>query len=141
MEFTLEPLTITKDLILKHVSEETLMEHYLGLPVRKGLFISPIRQDTRPTAAFFRNKNTGRLLFKDFGSDFCGDFVSVVMYKFSCSYGKALRIIANDFGIIKASSLKVNPPLIEYTNAKLEESSEANIQVEIKDFSEEELKW
>ena len=55
MVFTLEPINITKELILSKVSEETLMEHYLGIPVKKGLFKSPLRQDSKPTCAFYRN--------------------------------------------------------------------------------------
>lgn len=141
MEFVLEPLTITKELILNRVSEETLMEHYLGVPVRKGLVISPLRKDTRPTASFYRSKTSGRLIFKDFGSNFSGDFVSVVMCKFNCSYGKALQIIANDFGIIRSKNLVINKPLIEYSNTKFEDTSECVIQVEIKEFDQYELDW
>ena len=138
MEYTLQPITATKELILSHVPEETLMEHYLGLPVRKGLFKSPLRQDNKPTCAFYRNKK-GTLIFKDFRGCFQGDFVSVVMYKFSCSYRTALNIIANDFGIIKRPKLNVNPPLIKYTNAKFDDTQTAIIQVEIKDFEQYEL--
>lgn len=65
MVFTLEPINITKELILSKVSEETLMEHYLGIPVKKGLFKSPLRQDSKPTCAFYRNRK-GDLIFKDF---------------------------------------------------------------------------
>lgn len=117
------------------------MEHYLGVPVRKGLFISPLRNDRRPTASFYRSNKTGRLIFKDFGTDFSGDFITVVMYKFSCSYGKALQIIANDFGIISNKHLTVNQPLIKYSNTKFEETSDAQIQVEIKPFEQYELDW
>lgn len=73
--------------------------------------------------------------------DFSGNFISVVMYKFSCSYSKALTIIANDFGIIKKPNLQVNPPLIKYTNTEFKETQEAVIQVEIKDFEDYELRW
>lgn len=45
MQFTLGPTTVTKELILNSVSEETLMEHYLGVPVKKGLLKSPLRQE------------------------------------------------------------------------------------------------
>ena len=40
--FNLEPSEqkITKELLLSRASEETYMEHYLGIPVKKGLFIS-----------------------------------------------------------------------------------------------------
>lgn len=140
MKFTLQPLKVTKEVILNNVSEETLMEHYLGIPVRKGLFRSPLRQDNKPTCAFYRNKK-GDLIFKDFRGDFSGNFISVVMYKFQCSYGKALNIIANDFGIVSRPKLQVNPPLIKYTNTPFKETQEAIIQVEIKEFDQYELDW
>lgn len=141
MEFVLEPITITKELILNRVSEEKLMEHYLGVPVKKGLLKSPLRKDNRPTCAFYRSKRSGRLIFKDFAGFFAGDFVSVVMYKFNCSYGKALQIIANDFGIIQNKNLQVNEPLIKYSNTKFEDTTDAIIQAEIKDFEQYELDW
>lgn len=138
MQFALGPITVTKELILNSVSEETLMEHYLGVPVKKGLLKSPLRQDNKPTCAFYRNKK-GDLIFKDFRGDFSGNFISVVMYKFQCSYGKALNIIANDFGIVSRPKLQINPPLIKYTNKKFEETQEAIIQIEVKDFEQYEL--
>lgn len=117
------------------------MEHYLGAPVRKGLLKSPLRNDNKPTCAFYRSKKSGRLIFKDFAGFFIGDFVSVVMYKFNCSYAKALQIIANDFGIIHNKNLTVNKPLIKYSNTKFEDTIDAVIQVEIKDFEPYELDW
>lgn len=141
MEFVLEPINITRELILSKVSEETLMEHYTGVPCKKGLFVSKLRRDSRPTCAFYRSNKTGRLIYKDFGDDFAGDYVSVVMYKYSCSYYKALHIIANDFGIITSKHLTKNKPLIEYSNTKFEITNDASIQVEIKDFEQYELDW
>lgn len=116
------------------------MEHYLGVPVSKGLFKSPLRQDRHPTCAFYRNKR-GDLIMKDFGSNFCGNFISVVIEKFQCSYSRALRIIANDFGIIHDSNIVVNKPKLEYTGNKLQETKQAVIQVEIRDFQQYELDW
>lgn len=66
MEFVLEPINITRELILSRVSEETLMEHYAGVPCKKGLFRSPLRNDKNPTCVFFRHPKTGKLLLKDF---------------------------------------------------------------------------
>lgn len=141
MEFVLEPTEVTKELILKKVPEENIMEFYLGVPVKKGLFRSPLRHDRHETCAFYRSPKTGRLVYKDFGSDHAGDFVSVVMYKFNCSYYQALRIIANDFDIITRKDLVKNKPKIEFTNTRFEETGDAIIQVEIKEFSDKELKW
>ena len=140
MVFTLEPINITKELILSKVSEETLMEHYLGIPVKKGLFKSPLRQDSKPTCAFYRNRK-GDLIFKDFRGDFYGNFISVVMYKFDCPYGKALQIIANDFGIVSRKNLTINKPLIKYTNQKFNDTTQAVIQIEDKSWEDYELEW
>ena len=117
------------------------MEHYAGAPCKKGLFVSKLRRDVRPTCAYYRSNKSGRLIYKDFGDNFAGDFVSVVMYKFNCSYYKALQIIANDFGIITSKHLTKNKALIEYSNTKFEITKDAAIQVEIKDFEQYELDW
>ena len=89
---------ITKELLLSKHSQETYMEYYLEIPVTSGLHRSTLRVDNSPTCAFFRNK-AGDLIFKDFSGQFYGNFISVVMFKYNCSYYKALQIIANDFGI------------------------------------------
>lgn len=117
------------------------MEHYLGVPVKKGLLKSPLRHDARPTCAFYRNKKTGRLIFKDFSGAFAGDCVSVVMYKYNCTYMKALQIMANDFGIISNKHLEKHKPLIKYTNTKFEETTDAIIRAEIKNFEQYEYDW
>lgn len=116
------------------------MEHYLGITPKKGLFRSPLRKDINATCSFYRNKK-GDLIFKDWSGCFCGNFISVVMYKFQCSYSKALQIIANDFGIISKKNLTVNKPLIEYSYHTFKETTDAKIQIELKEFDEYELNW
>ena len=131
---------ITKELLLSKYTQETFFEHYLGIPVKKGLFCSPsiIRVDNKPTCAFYKNKQ-GILKYKDFaGPTF--DFVGAVMQIYDCSYYKALRIIANDFGYITTDTPK-NLPKIPYTGFELKETEKAKIQVEIQEFSKKELSW
>ena len=141
MEITFEPIVITKELILSRIPEERILTHYLGLPIKKGLFVSPLRQDKRPTCAFYRSRTNNRIMFKDFGTGFCGDFVSIVMCKFNCSYYKALQIIANDFGIIKRQDLKINKPKMQYDGSQFEDTGSAVIQVEIREWQQYELDW
>lgn len=132
---------ITKELLLSKYSQETFFEHYLGVPVKKGLFKSPsiIRTDNNPTCSFYKDKK-GNLKYKDFaGPTF--DFVGCVMYIFNCSYYKALRIIANDFGFIEIEKVEKNPPKMEYTGHELKQTDKAKIEVEIKEFSQRELNW
>lgn len=142
MELTLditEP-QITKKLLLEKHSEETYMEYYLGIPVKKGLFCSVLRKDKTPTCSFFRNKS-GDLIYKDFSGHFYGNFISVVMYKFDCSYYMALQIIANDFGIIDRPKLKKNPKPIKDSETVFKDTGPSRIQIEAQPFTDEDLKW
>lgn len=139
MNLSFEP-KLTKELILSKFSEEQLMEYYLNIPVKKGLVRSPLREDKRPTCSFFRN-NKGTLMFKDFATGQCLDVFSIVQQTFRCNYFEALRIIANDFGIIQSKTLQKNPGKINENPIKIEDKEISKIQVEIQDFTELELKW
>lgn len=139
MKFEFEP-NITKDYLLSRANQETYLEYYLNIPVKKGLFKSPLRDDKSPTCAFYRN-NKGDIIFKDFSGHFSGNFIRVVMYKYDCSYHKALRIIANDFGYIKCPKIKKNDKPVEIKEATFKDCGEAIIQIEAQDFTELELDW
>lgn len=134
-DYTFEP-KITKEFLLSKNNEETYMSYYLGIPVKKGLFKSPLRSDNHVTCSFFRGKS-GNLYFKDFASGQCLTFEGVVMEKYNCNYPTALKIIANDFGLTKnktsKKAIKIQP--------KYEEEKQTFIQVEVKNFSDAELKW
>lgn len=138
LDFGLEP-DITKSYLLSKYSEETYMEYYLGIPVKKGLHKSPLRNDSTPTCSFYRNKS-GELIFKDFRGDFYGNFINVVMYKYNCTYYKALQIIAQDFQLVKSTSDKPKAKPVESTN-KFVDTGPAMIQIEMQDFTKSELEW
>lgn len=134
----LEP-KITKEFLLSKNSEETYMSTYLRVPIKRGLFCSPLRRDNRPTCSFCHSKK-GELMFHDFGTGFHENFVGVVMEIHKCSYQEALNIIAEDFGFI--SKAEDRPAVkIKVSNVKLEEKTETLIQIKPKAFSEQELKW
>ena len=118
-----------------------MMEFYLGVPVKKGLFKSPLRQDRTETCSYYRNKS-GTLVMHDFSGAFHGDVFAVVMHKFNCSFGEALAIIANDFDLVKNPTIKKNKAKLEYDGAVMNEDSKtAIIQVEIRPFQQYELDW
>lgn len=139
IDFTIKP-KVTKDLILSRFSEEQIMEYYLHVPIKKGLFRSPIRKDNRPTCSFFRNSK-GELIFKDFGTGQYLNCFEVVKTIYNCDYFTALNIIANDFNIVHSSIFQKNPGKINSNFTKLETKETAKIQVEIQDFTDLELKW
>lgn len=141
MEFEfpkLEP-KITKDFLLSKNSEETYMQTYLGVSVKKGLQISALRRDKKPTASFYRNKK-GELIYHDFGIGFHGNFIAVVMYINNCDFKQALNIIGEDFGYISKSSDR-KPIQIKQSSEVIDEKQETTIQIEKQDFPENELKW
>ena len=118
------------------------MSYYLGVPIKKGLFRSPLRNDQHSTCSFFRGQS-GNLYFKDFATGQCLTFEGVVMAKYGCTYHNSLKIIAIDFGYIQSDEVKkqaAKKPQIKI-QPKFESEKETFIQVEIKDFSESELKW
>lgn len=129
---------IDKDFILNKLSEETIFSYYLGFLIKPGkLFCSKLRSDKNPTCSFYRNKS-GILYYHDFATGDTFNCFSYVMKLYNCSYHKALQLIAEDFGLIDKTS-KVSPKF--YSVQKVESNKQTLIQVEIKDFSEHELKW
>ena len=139
MDFSFQP-KITKELILSRFSEEQLMEYYLHLPVKKGLFRSPLRRDKQPTCSFYRNKS-GTLIFKDFATGQHLNIFDVVQSIFRCDYFESLRIIANDFGIVRDNALHKNPGKINLNPIKIKDKEISKIQIEVQEFTDGELKW
>lgn len=131
---------ITKDLILSKFSEEQIMEYYLNIPVRKGLFRSPLRRDRQPTCSFYRN-NSGTLIFKDFATGQHLNVFDIVQYIHKCNYFEALRIIANDLNIVNDKTLHKNNGKINLNPIKIKDKEVSKIQIEIQDFTDNELKW
>lgn len=139
MDFSFQP-KITKELILSRFSEEQLMEYYLHSPVKKGLFRSPLRRDKQPTCSFYRNKS-GTLIFKDFATGQHLNVFDVVQSIFRCDYFESLRIIANDFGIVRDNALHKNPGKINLNPIKIKDKEISKIQIEVQEFTDSELKW
>ena len=140
MDFSFQPKKITKELILSRFTEEQIMEYYLHIPVKKGLFRSPLRRDKHPTCSFYRNKSK-MLIFKDFATGQHLNIFEIVQSIFKCNYYEALRIIANDFNIIKDKNLHKNPGKINSNPIKIKDKEISKIQVEVQEFTENELKW
>ncbi len=137
LDFSIEP-KITKDYILSNINQETILNYYLKLPVEsKKLFISPFRDDKRPTCGFYKSKS-GIVYFHDFATNKHYNCFGVVMELFGCPYYKALKIIAKDFNLVSGEvTAKIKPIQCK----ELDTKKETQIQVKIKDFSESELLW
>jgi len=138
--FEIGPLEVTKEMLLKKHTEEYYMSYYLGVPMSKGLFCSPLRTDNNPTCSFFRTLN-GVLKMKDFADGFSGDFVNVVMEKFKVDYHKALRLIGNDFDIVVNKKYEKYVSVAQDEGMKIDINTPAIIQITVGEWSEKDLRW
>jgi hypothetical protein len=90
---------ITKDYILRRVTEEQIFERYLGIkPDYSGLFCNPLREDKSPGCGFYINKQD-RIKFKDYSRGWDWDCFNVVEFLFQVSFKEAMQRIAVDFGL------------------------------------------
>jgi hypothetical protein len=138
MKFISFQPNITKNFILSKLNQESIMQYYSGAAVNsKKLFCSPLRQDNHVTCSYYKSKS-GILYMHDFATNEHIDCWNLVMRLYNCNYYEALRIIAQDFNLVATTFAKTSSPkLVE----SLKETNPAKIQVQIKDFSKEELEW
>jgi hypothetical protein len=139
--FTIGLTEPTKEMLLEVHTEEYYMSYYLGIPIQKGLFCSPLRVDNNPTCSFFRTQNDKVLKMKDFATGFSGDFINIVMLKRNVTYYQALRIVANDFDIINYPNLEKTVSVAQDEGIIIEANTPAIIQVTIGEFSNKDLRW
>ena len=137
MEFiSLQP-KITKDFILSKVNQESIMSYYAKTEVNsKKLFLSPLRTDNHVTCSIYKSKS-GILYLHDFTTNEHIDCWNLVMRLYNCNYYEALKIIAQDFNLVNSNIQKIKPKIVE----SLKETESAKIQVQIKDYTDEELEW
>ena len=138
MEFISLKPKITKDFILSKVNQESIMQHYTGLDVSsKKLMLSPFRVDNHFTVSFYKSKSD-ILYLHDFATNEHINCFQAVMKKFGVNFYEALDIIAKDFGLIEGSNdLKIKPLNVQ----SLKETESSKIQVQIKNYSDDELEW
>lgn len=138
MEFIVFQPKITQDFILSKINQETIMQYYTGLDVNsKKLALSPLRNDNKVTCGFYKSKS-GILYLHDFATNEHINCFTLVSRLYNCNYYEALKIIAQDFGLVegnhsKVSNIKIIPDI--------KETETSRIQVQIKDYTNEELEW
>ena len=138
LEFSCFRPKITKEFLLSKINQESIMQYYTGQDVNsKKLFTSVLRKDNHVTCSFYKSKS-GILYMHDFATNEHLDCWNIVMQLYNCNYYDALNIIAQDFGFIEGTHKNVSPPKLVND---LKETESSKIQVQIKDFTEKELKW
>lgn len=109
----IELVKITKDVILKYVTQEQIFEKYLGFyPKLHTQYRNPLRVDDDPDCSFYVRSGTNKLIFHDFAWAMQWDCFDVVQFAFGCNFPQALEKIAHDFGLYnsKFDYVKQLPP-------------------------------
>ncbi len=97
---------ISKEFILKYVSEEDIFKKYLGLePTERGSFINPLRNDHSPGCGFYIDAR-GAWKFHDVAAKLNWDCFNVVEYDYGLTFKEALIRIAIDFNLVDGSAEK-----------------------------------
>jgi len=107
---------ITREDILKYITQEEIYSFYLGEDITHlGIFHSPLRADNIPSfALYFHKTDRNILMFYDFATKDCGDFVVLVIRLFNLSYPEALRKIAYDLGLSNFN-IDASKQVVQYT--------------------------
>ena len=125
---------LSRDYIYKTFSQESIFEAY-GIPVVKGLFVSPLRKDKNPTCAFqYRN---GILKYYDNRpGEVQGDAVSMVMHMKNLNFQEALLDIYKTLSKSQRTSIVNNTKTLQ----DLKPAS-TEIKMNFREFSAEDLKY
>jgi hypothetical protein len=135
-------VALTKDEILKRVSEADLFKKYLNRdPSKKKRVTNPLRQDESPGCAFYTNDNN-RLMFHDFALGQSWDCFGVVMEKYNLGFYDALKRINKDFSLRLNT---INPVPEKYKSLfqvkKKKESSDLLYQIVVDDWDKDNLAY
>lgn len=132
---------ITKEFILSNISAEQIFCYYLGINnISKKLICSRVRSDRNPTCGFYRN-DKGDLYLHDFATGEFFNCFSLVMTLYDVDFYQSLKIIANDFHLKNIPNLTKNSGTIIKDIKTFNDTGKSKIQIEMKDFSKEELDW
>lgn len=133
---------ITRESLLEYNSEAAYISRYTGLQVRRGKFKSPFRKDDNPSCSFYKTSD-GVIILKDFAHpEYDCDFVKAAMLRYNCKYGEALRLIAEDFCIIKKrNNSRYVIEESRYTEESLLKGKHTFIRIEKMKFNDGQLEY
>ena len=104
--------SVTLEYILSKVSELQIYQAYVK-DIKPGyIYNSPFRKDRNPSFGIFYSNKTKRLLFKDHGTNECGDIIKFVSLMTNLTnYNDILNQIVTDLSVndIKKPNISIEP--------------------------------
>lgn len=115
---------LSRDNIMRRVSEDILWRHYLGFNFTVGrTYKSPLREDPIPSFSIFEARRMGgKIMAKDHGGTFSGDVFDYVMFTERLDFYSAMVKVNNDFGLglsYKIDKVQANIPYRRAVNVQV----------------------
>jgi hypothetical protein len=113
-----DTIDISKERLLEKVSQYQIFKYYCKNFVENKLFSSELRNDSSPSCKIYNNN--GNLLYYDCGSGEKYDCFAYIqakhktLYNIDLRFNEVLKVIANDFGVIKTINNKKVTPSLNY---------------------------
>ena len=96
MAFSQGYKSIDLDYILNNVGELNILSYYLGISNVPCLVNSPLRMDRNPSFSIYFSSKTGRVIFKDFGTQEHGGLIDIFMKLWKMSLPEVVEKIYKD---------------------------------------------
>lgn len=131
---------ITKEYILKRVTQEKIFEYYLNVEVQtERQFCNPLRKDDNPTCNF--SYHGEKLRFRDWSWPRPLDCFDIVMKMYGLDFDDALKRIASDFNLTDAS--ENSHAVMRFRQIREAEGTKkrARIRVRISSFKEQDKRY
>lgn len=127
---------ITKEYVLRRITEEEIFEFYLGITVKYGeLFCSPLRTDKNPTCSFAKLPS-GTVYYRDWSEDRGMDCFNLVSKLYNLNFKQTVERIYVDM-----LNGKKPDPIYDYTPKKQEVKSKRNIKVAFSKWHPEQIAY
>lgn len=129
---------VTKEEIEKRISPTEILQYYLPGKGVKYSLSCPMHKDKTPSLWVDLNLN----LFHCFSCKRGGDCYKYVMERYSVDYYSALRIIANDFGLLHEQCDKRSLEYLGLVLPKPKKKEETDIKIKVRDWEKrDEIYW
>ena len=127
---------ITPTTILSQISEEEIIEHYLGYEVNYNkIFTNPLRDDNDAGCKFYISDKTSRIKFRDFAEGWDEDCFGIVMRAERCNFPTALEKIAKYFNLFGLRSTNEDGVTTLYNSTNKKARSRAKITVRLRNWN------
>lgn len=130
---------ITKDEILKHITQEDIFQRYLGIVPTYRPIKSPLRQDKHADCGFYVN-SANVIKYYDKAKFINDDCFGIVKLIYNIDFNQALLLIANDFGLL--ASINASVPYREHiTKEQILQPRVTKIEIQTRPFTKEDLDY